>query len=177
MAENYFGITDVGRVRENNEDAFIADKIGNKNAVLACVIDGVGGYVGGEVAATLAKEVIREYCQKPSARPATMLKEALITANDKIYAEKLKNQEYSRMACVATLVWADVQHNQFYYAHVGDTRLYLLRDETLVKVSKDQSFVGFLEDTGRLTEKAAMTHPRRNEIDKAGFRCSYHFYY
>jgi PPM family protein phosphatase len=167
MAENYFGLTDVGRVRENNEDAFIAEKIGNKNAVLACVIDGVGGYVGGEVAASLAKEVVLEYCRKQSAQPVTMLKEALIAANERIYTEKLNNQEYSRMACVATLVWTDVQHNKFYYAHVGDTRLYLLRDETLVKVSKDQSFVGFLEDTGRLTENAAMTHPRRNEIDKA----------
>src|SRR5688500_19465037 len=100
MAENYFGLTDVGRIRENNEDAFIAEKIGNKNAVLACVIDGVGGYVGGEVAASLAKEVILKYCRKQPAQPVTMLKEALIAANERIYTEKLNNQEYSRMACV-----------------------------------------------------------------------------
>jgi hypothetical protein len=62
---------------------------------------------------------------------------------------------------------ADIPNNKFYYAHVGDTRLYLLRDNTLVKQTKDQSFVGFLEDTGRLTEEAAMTHPKRNEINKA----------
>ncbi|MCU7552036.1 protein phosphatase 2C domain-containing protein [Chitinophagaceae bacterium LB-8] len=167
MAENYFGITDVGRVREKNEDTFIAEKLSNKNVVLACVIDGVGGYVGGEVAASLAREVILEHCKSSVAQSIDMLKDALIAANEKIYLEKLQNQEYNKMACVATLALADVQHNKFYYAHVGDTRLYLLRDETLVKVSKDQSFVGFLEDTGRLTERAAMTHPRRNEIDKA----------
>ena len=71
------------------------------------------------------------------------------------------------MACVLTLVLADVEENKFYYAHVGDTRLYLLRDNSLVKVSNDHSFVGFLEDNGRLTEEAAMRHPKRNEINKA----------
>lgn len=167
MAEHYFGITDVGRVRGNNEDTFIAEKLSGKNMVLACVIDGVGGYAGGEIAATLAKEVILEHCRRPAAQPVAMLKEAIVEANARIYAEKLKSADLNRMACVVTLALADIQHNKFYFAHVGDTRLYLLRDETLVKVSKDHSFVGLLEDTGRLTEKAAMTHPRRNEIDKA----------
>ena len=75
------------------------------------------------------------------------------------------------MACVATLAVVDLENNQFYFAHVGDTRLYLLRDGSLVKISHDQSFVGFLEDSGRLTEKEAMNHPKRNEIDKAlGFK-------
>jgi hypothetical protein len=66
---------------------------------------------------------------------------------------------------------ADLASNQFYYAHLGDTRLYLLRDGSLVKISHDQSFTGFLEDSGRLTELEAMQHPKRNEIDKAlGFK-------
>ena len=51
MAENFFGITDTGRQRTNNEDAFIAQRIWNNGYILACVIDGVGGYEGGEVAA------------------------------------------------------------------------------------------------------------------------------
>jgi PPM family protein phosphatase len=71
------------------------------------------------------------------------------------------------MACVLTLAVVDIENNQFYYAHVGDTRLYLLRDNSLVKVSKDHSFVGFLEDSGRLSEESAMRHPKRNEINKA----------
>ena len=71
------------------------------------------------------------------------------------------------MACVLTLAVVDIEKNKFYYAHVGDTRLYLFRDNTLVKVSKDHSFVGFLEESGRLTEEAAMQHPKRNEINKA----------
>jgi hypothetical protein len=71
------------------------------------------------------------------------------------------------MACVVTLALVDASNHTFFYAHVGDTRLYLLRDHSLVKVTKDHSFVGYLEDSGRLTESAAMQHPKRNEINKA----------
>ncbi len=71
------------------------------------------------------------------------------------------------MACVLTCVVAHIKNNKFYYAHVGDTRLYLLRDHSLVKISKDHSVVGFLEESGRLSEEDAMRHPRRNEINKA----------
>jgi len=72
-----------------------------------------------------------------------------------------------QMACVLTLALADINENKFYYAHVGDTRLYLFRDNSLVKVTHDHSFVGFLEDSGRINEEAAMNHPKRNEISKA----------
>lgn len=77
------------------------------------------------------------------------------------------------MACVLTVALADISNNKFYYCHVGDTRLYLFRDNSLVKITRDHSFVGFLEDSGRLSEEAAMRHPKRNEINKAlGFDAS-----
>jgi serine/threonine protein phosphatase PrpC len=163
---NFFGLTDAGRMRDNNEDAFIAQKILKDQYVLACVIDGVGGYEGGEVAAQLAKENILSYFSIPSGDIATMMKEALMVANEKIYEEKQKGQNGS-MACVLTMAVADVEKNKFYYAHIGDTRLYLFRDNSLVKITRDHSFVGFLEDTGRLSEAEAMSHPKRNEINKA----------
>jgi len=65
------------------------------------------------------------------------------------------------------LPWLILRETNFNYAHVGDTRLYLFRDNSLVKVTHDHSFVGFLEDSGRLSEEAAMQHPKRNEINKA----------
>ncbi|HEY1020806.1 MAG TPA: hypothetical protein VGE06_00775, partial [Flavisolibacter sp.] len=95
------------------------------------------------------------------------LRAAILEANTAIYNEKLQAQGKDQMACVLTVALVDVENNQFYYAHVGDTRLYLLRDQSLVKVTKDHSFVGFLEDSGRLTEQEAMAHPKRNEINKA----------
>jgi serine/threonine protein phosphatase PrpC len=164
---NYAGLTDTGRMRENNEDAFIAEPVMNKRYIAACAIDGVGGYEGGEVAARIARESILDYLRIPSGEIVTMLREALSVANEKIIAEKSRNPQLDSMACVVTLALADTKKNKFFYAHVGDTRLYLFRDQTLVKITRDQSFVGFLEDSGRLTEEAAMAHPKRNEINKA----------
>jgi len=88
-------------------------------------------------------------------------------ANKDIVDKKSQDRDLESMACVATMALVDITNNQFYYAHVGDTRLYLLRDGSLIKISKDHSFVGFLEDSGRITETAAMNHPKRNEINKA----------
>jgi serine/threonine protein phosphatase PrpC len=171
MFDNYHGLTDTGKQRQNNEDAFIARSTADNRYVIACVIDGVGGYSGGEIAAALAQETVLEKLSSPSGDIAQLLVEVFHIANDKIWEEKQTVKEHSNMACVATLAVADFETNQFYYAHIGDTRLYLLRDGSLVKISRDQSFVGFLEESGRLTEKEAMQHPKRNEIDKAlGFK-------
>ncbi|MGV3658145.1 MAG: PP2C family protein-serine/threonine phosphatase [Chitinophagaceae bacterium] len=167
MAENFFGITDTGRQRTNNEDAFIAQRIWDNGYILACVIDGVGGYEGGEVAAQLCKETVEQYFSIPSGSVNTMLQEALVAANEKIRTEKGRNSQLESMACVVTLAVVDEDKNRFHYAHIGDTRLYLYRDGAMVKITKDHSFVGFLEDNGRISEEAAMAHPKRNEIDKA----------
>ena len=167
MSKNYFGLTDTGKVRTNNEDTFIAKITANNDFIIACVIDGVGGYSGGEIAAEITKVSILEHLSKPSGDLLTLMKKAVHEADAKIVAEKLQAKELENMACVLTLVLADLKNNLLYYVHVGDTRLYLLRDSTLVKITQDQSFVGFMEDTGRLTEEQAMKHPKRNEINKA----------
>jgi serine/threonine protein phosphatase PrpC len=171
MADNYYGLTDTGKQRKNNEDAFIAEPSGNNRYTIACVIDGVGGYSGGEVAAALARESILQRLAKISGQVIPLITDAFNIANEKIWDEKARVKEHDSMACVATLAVVDLETNLFYFAHVGDTRLYLIRDRSLIKISHDQSFVGFLEDSGRLTEKEAMNHPKRNEIDKAlGFK-------
>ncbi|MDQ3279013.1 MAG: protein phosphatase 2C domain-containing protein [Bacteroidota bacterium] len=166
MAENFFGITNTGRIRDNNEDTFLAETLPN-GWIVACVIDGVGGYEGGEVAAEIARETIRQEVRQINGDLLQTLRQVLLKANAAIYNEKLQAEGKEQMACVLTVALVDVENNQFYYAHVGDTRLYLLRDQSLVKVTKDHSFVGFLEDSGRLTEQEAMAHPKRNEINKA----------
>ncbi len=167
MTDQFFGITDPGKQRQNNEDTFIAELSANNNFVIACVIDGVGGYSGGEIAARLAREAILSRLDKPSGEIIPMIIDCFNLANEKILQEKQNSKDHGNMACVATLAIVDLEHNQFYFAHVGDTRLYLVRDSSLVKISHDQSFVGFLEDSGRLSEESAMNHPKRNEINKA----------
>ena len=104
-----------------------------------------------------------------------VLTDAFAEANEKIWQERHAVKEHDKMACVVTLAVADLSSNQFYFAHLGDTRLYLFRDGSLVKITHDQSFVGFLEDSGRLSESEAMKHVKRNEIDKAlGFKTKIH---
>ena len=167
MAEYFVGITDKGKRRDYNEDTFIACEFSKKEFVVACVIDGVGGYSGGEIAAAITRSVLLERLKNLPEDIIKALQEALIAANKKIAAEKRKDNSNEQMACVLTCAVADIKHNKLYYAHVGDTRLYLLRDQSLVKLSKDHSVVGFLEESGRLSEEDAMSHPRRNEITKA----------
>ncbi|MCC8426872.1 PP2C family serine/threonine-protein phosphatase [Mucilaginibacter sp. UR6-11] len=173
MADQFYGLTDTGKERTNNEDTFIAQVGAGNKFVIACVIDGVGGYSGGEVAAALAREAILRRLDKPTGEIIPIMIDCFNLANQKILDEKNQVKEHDSMACVATLALADIEHNQFYYAHVGDTRLYLLRDASLIKISHDQSFVGFLEESGRVTEGEAMAHPKRNEINKAlGFEAN-----
>lgn len=167
MADQFYGITDAGKQRQNNEDTFIAELTADNRFIIACVIDGVGGYSGGEIAAALARESILRRLDKPSGEIIPMIVDCFSLANEKIIKEKQNSKEHDNMACVSTLAIIDIERNQFYFAHVGDTRLYLVRDHSLVKISHDQSFVGYLEDSGRLTEEAAMSHPKRNEINKA----------
>jgi serine/threonine protein phosphatase PrpC len=167
MERNYFGITDTGKVRTNNEDTFIAEKTAGERYIIACVIDGVGGYAGGEIAADIARKSILGHLSDPAEDLIGVMKRAIIEADQKILTEKRTVKGHENMACVMTLALVDMNKNQFHYAHVGDTRLYLLRDNSLVKISKDQSFVGFMEDSGRITEEQAMRHPKRNEINKA----------
>ncbi|WP_158799936.1 PP2C family serine/threonine-protein phosphatase [Pedobacter sp. L105] len=167
MADHLFGITDTGKVRDNNEDVFIAQEVMNGQFLIAGVIDGVGGYEGGEVAAAITKEVILTELTSIGTDVITQLSLAFSLANEEILARKLLDPKLEDMACVATLAVIDRENNLLHYIHVGDTRLYLFRDNSLVKLSKDQSFVGFLEDSGRLTEEAAMQHPRRNQINQA----------
>lgn len=166
MSNHYFGITDLGKVRDNNEDAFLVAPIKGSDRVLAAVIDGVGGYEGGEVAASIAKDCITTLLDRPINDVSLALRTAVIETNKQIIEERAARPGKEKMACVLTLALADTAANQFYYAHVGDTRLYLLRGQSLVKVSKDHSFVGFLEESNRITEHDAMRHPKRNEVNK-----------
>lgn len=168
MAEYFYGITDKGKRREKNEDTFFVREISSTTLLIAGVIDGVGGYQGGDIAAEIARSVILEKLESISGgNVIESLREAIITANAKINETKKEQAVNEQMACVLTCMVADKKNNICWFAHVGDTRLYLLRDHSLVKLSNDHSVVGFLEESGRLSEEEAMRHPKRNEINKA----------
>jgi serine/threonine protein phosphatase PrpC len=161
------GNTDLGKIRTNNEDAFIAEQIWDEKHILAVAIDGVGGYEGGEVAAEIAQKTIVEYLEKyPDGERLELLKQAVIEANNKIYEERKRQTQFANMSCVLTACLIEVSKKQINMVHVGDTRLYQYRNNELKKLSHDHSLVGYREEIGDLTEDEAMNHPQRNIISR-----------
>ena len=158
------GHTDPGRRRKENQDAFIIRQLWSADKYLLAVIDGVGGYAGGEKAAAIARDCMEQYMQSPSGDILTMLREAVVFANNRIVEERKNDQHISEMCCVLTAVVADAAAQCIYFAHVGDTRLYCYRDGNLKKLTRDHSFVGIKEDAGEMSELEAMRHPQRNQI-------------
>lgn len=162
-----FGNTNLGMVRQNNEDAFIAQYIWDNKHVLAVAIDGVGGYEGGEIASSLAQKSIVEYLETYSnGERLELLKQAVIFANNKIFTERKNQPQYRSMSCVLTAILVETEEKRINMAHVGDTRLYQFSDNMLVKLSHDHSLVGYREEIGELTEEEAMKHPQRNIIGR-----------
>lgn len=158
------GNTNPGLRRKQNQDAWSSKALWAAEKALLVVVDGVGGYTGGEKAAAIAKEAIEQYMQMPSGDTLTMLREAVVFANNRIVEERKKDQQNGEMCCVLTTVVADAVGGKLYYVHVGDTRLYRYRAGKLQKLTKDHSFVGIREDAGELSELEAMNHPQRNQI-------------
>ena len=147
------GDTDPGLQREQNEDRFFFDEAKG----VYCVIDGVGGHNAGERAAAIAADVLRASMARTSEAD---LRAAFTRASDAIYDTASGDPALSGMACVVSL--AAISDGRVRFAHVGDTRLYKLHGGRITKLTRDQSPVGELEDSGALTETEAMRHPRRN---------------
>lgn len=160
----FSGNTDPGRRRQENQDACIVQSLWDDDKALLAVIDGVGGYAGGEKAATIARESIQQYMQIPRGDTLTMLREAVVFANNRIVEERKNEPQHSEMCCVLTVVVADAGAQQLYYVHIGDTRLYRFRQGQLQKLTRDHSLVGVQEDAGEISEREAMVHPQRNQI-------------
>lgn len=163
----FCGRTDMGRKRTNNEDAFAVQYLWDREHILAVVIDGVGGYEGGEVAAELARKNIVEYLENyGNGERLDLLKQAVIQANNAIFSARKELSQYAQMSCVLTAVLVELRERRVNMAHVGDTRLYQYADGDLVKLSHDHSLVGYREEIGELSEEEAMRHPQRNVIGR-----------
>lgn len=167
----YFGDTNMGMVRKNNEDNLVVKKVWDNRHLLCIVIDGVGGYEGGEIAAEIAKDTMSSYIERyPSCEGddcLDLMKQALAEANNEIMTQRMNNSNAPRMSCVLTAALIDMNNNKLYMSHVGDTRLYMYNDGELRKLSHDHSLVGYQEEIGVFTEEEAMNHPHRNIIERS----------
>lgn len=150
--------TDVGRVRTENEDRlYVDDERG-----IFLVADGVGGQAAGEMAAEVAADVIRAQLSGTDGDLKTRIRHAITEANNRIFEMAQNHDAWQGMACVLTL--AALDEDRFVVGHVGDSRLYLIWNGAIRKLTSDHSPVGELEERGELTEQEAMLHPRRNEV-------------
>lgn len=168
MKVNYYGDTNIGNVRIKNEDNFVLKEIWGGSHLLAVVIDGVGGNGGGDVAAELAARCICEhfYESERTSNSLDVLQAAVIFANNSIYAQHY-NPWLSNMSCVLTATLINLETGKMDVCHVGDTRLYMLKNSVLTKITSDHSLVGPLEESGEYTEVQAMKHPQRNIITRS----------
>lgn len=163
----FYGATDTGRVRTNNEDDFISEFLWDDRHVLCVAIDGLGGYEGGEVAAAIAHESIVNYLKGHRMGDCLeLLKQAVTQANNNIVDRQAQDPGRSKMGCVVTAGLFDLEQGRLNVAHVGDSRLYQYHDSTLRKLTHDHSLVGYREDNGELTEEQAMNHPQRNIVER-----------
>ena len=151
-------VSHVGKIRANNQDS------GYAGAHLFVVADGMGGHAGGDVASALTvKRVIEIDRAFGSASEAEFALHSALTAANAVLAETVfDHPELTGMGTtVSGLVLVD---GQVAIAHIGDSRIYLLRDGELRQVTNDHTFVQRLVDSGRITEEEAAVHPRRSVL-------------
>jgi len=150
--------SDRGRVRDGNEDRVHVDATRG----IFAVVDGVGGHASGEVAATIAVDVIAQRLSRPLWSPEQRVREAIALANNEILTQATQSPEHTGMTCVLTV--ALLSGRGLTIGHVGDTRLYKIDATGMNKLTHDHSPVGEREDAHELSEAEAMRHPRRNEV-------------
>ncbi len=167
--------TDIGRVRDHNEDDYVA--LGGKESppgvdALLVVADGMGGHVAGEVASKMTVDGIvqslndqREEASKLEGNDfGVFLAKVLEDVNQDVWQAA---QEDDKRGMGTTCTLAAIRGDQLFLAHIGDSRAYLLRDGELHQVSKDHSWVEDAVDQGVITREQARVHPNRNVITRA----------
>jgi PPM family protein phosphatase len=179
---NAASLTDVGLVRTNNEDCYIAADLATgqsmpeafqlnnplgENSLLLAVSDGVGGADCGEVASKLTVSVLKESLLRLPKQISAYdrLVASVEQANSVVWKKRAENSHMESMAATATA--ALIEDDQAYIAEVGDSRAYLIRTGKIKQVTTDQSFVAQLVLKGIIQPEQAVWHPRKNVILQA----------
>lgn len=175
MEVNGIGLTHVGRQRQHNEDTFLVEL----EAGLFLVADGMGGHAAGEIASRIAVEAISEFILHTAEEEGTWphayderlkrstnrLMAALKLANTRVLEAMRKDARLRGMG--TTVVASMVDGDTISFAHVGDSRAYMVREEQLSRITNDHSWVFEQVQAGMLTEEEAERHPLRNVITRA----------
>lgn len=165
-----WGLTDVGNVRNQNQDAFRIVELG-KDALLAVVCDGMGGAKSGNVASRLASEVFSEEVKRSFSADLTpdeaehMLRAAAKLANISVFEQSQLSEDYAGMG--TTLVAALTYPRATLVLNIGDSRAYLINADGVRCITRDHSVVEMMVQRGELTPEQAKTHPSKNLITRA----------
>ena len=163
-------VTDLGNVRTNNEDmglfVRIADEaIRRTKGHLLLVADGMGGHNAGEVASRMATEIISLEYFRHKGSIENSLTFCLKMANQKIYESSQTKPQYKGMGTTCTALV--IQEHQLYFAHVGDSRAYLFKNQEVIRLTEDHTLVQEMVKKGEITAEEAETHPKRNILTNA----------
>lgn len=166
------GFSDKGSVRNNNEDYFgyyipPEAKLKDKWGSLFAVSDGVGGSSAGEVASAEAVNVLLQeyYFGDYTEKVPERLKNAFQNTALHIYDLSMSHASTHNMKC--TLSTLLLRHNRFFITHVGDSKIFLLREDKIIQLTKDHNLVAKLVRLGLVTAEDARTHPNKNVLLKA----------
>ena len=157
-----YAITDIGRMRPINEDSYYAPADGER---FCAVADGMGGHNAGEVASAMAIQVFSEEMRKTGDITAGALHTAVARANEAVYHKALENAGMSGMG--TTFSALAEQGETAYLAHVGDSRIYLVRRGAILQLTTDHTLVEEMVQKGLITPREARVHPKRNIITRA----------
>ena len=159
--------TDIGKVRKSNQDSVFKTCKENEYLCVA-VADGMGGYCGGDVASSLALEVLADCFGKAVNRgvnSSDILTDAFKNANSQIRNKAMSDEKYAGMG--TTLTAAIIKGGILTIGHVGDSRAYAVKDNTIKQLTNDHSVVAELVRIGRISPEEAKTHPQKNMITRA----------
>lgn len=161
--------TDIGLVRDNNQDAYKYRKLSD-NCAWVAVCDGMGGANGGNIASSMAVNIIADIFDRRIQTITDdeihgMISEAIVEANKQVYEKSISERELSGMG--TTAVVAVIKDSVAHVAHVGDSRAYLISYGDLKRITLDHSFVQEMVNRGEITEEQARIHPGRNYITRA----------
>ncbi len=164
--------TDIGMIRQINQDSYYISEE-NDNYKLCILADGMGGYTGGEIASRLAcvstanyiKENFEEDKKYSKEELMQLVKDAMNYANKNVYDKSKEQLELEQMG--TTLEVCLIYNNRVFIGHIGDSRIYRIRQEFMRKITTDHSYVQKLVKDGTITKEEAIHHPKKNMLMKA----------
>ncbi len=161
--------TDIGLIRSTNEDTFTLIKK-DENNFLAFVCDGMGGHLGGAFASNKTIEMLNDAFNKidsnnPPKNIGVWLFETLQNANSLIYQKAMTDENLKGMG--TTVSGVVMINKEIYYAHIGDSRIYLYNENSIEQITTDHTYVNTLLLNGLITYKQALKHPKRHVLTNA----------